>query len=322
MRFKAKDWDFVCTKTKKGGVYDLFIYNPDEEVLFLEENIGCEYLKGTDSFGNPYCAVEISPKSFYTIFKKLFKDKGCGMGFFENYEEDSCYIKRDAKIQKELVFKAVKGGLTEKELSKIVQEKFEKADYYDFDAFVSVIHKFLNNAISKRYYLDWLIVVCGALNENMFKKGSKKQKIYQKLSDCFDGHSFDTLEEEKERECQEFLAMLKYYNHLLSNTNKIVEPPFYNKNNTVVYVCFSYCNGYNEHYKICIAVEDNEVFKIALISNPFYMEEVNYTFIEDDDFEDLTNKYYDFYHDKSIDIHKYIIENPYLDKDGKVIDKQ
>lgn len=317
MRFKAKEWDFLYSKRKEEGLYDLMIYNPTTKDLFFEEKVEKELLSGTDRYGTPYAAVEISKKTFSTLFNRL-SDGGYRESFFYDWEADKPTPKRKSKkIPKETMFRAIRGELSWEELDKVVQVTPKTADYYDFDAFLSVIHRFLRGELSRRYYLDWTIVVAWALQSNPFRKNSKRDLLYQALSNTFDGHSFDELEQEKERQCLEMLAYLKYYNHALKNTRKSVEPPFYNENQIAVYVCFDYCNHYNSHYKLCIADEKNEIFKITSVANPFYLEQIHYTFVEKDEFDVLASTYYEFFHDKSIDVHKYIAECPYMDADGK-----
>ena len=222
-------------------------------------------------------------------------------------------------IPAETIKKAIRGELSEDELDLVVQKSPEPADYYDFDVFISIIHKFLNGEISKSYYRDWTIVVSYALQCNTFKENSKKQLLYQAISDGFDGHSFDNLESDKETECLEMIASLKYNNHLLVNVKNSVAPPFYNNKKVAVYICIDFCNHYNSHYKVCVADESHRVFKIDSIANPHYLENVNYTFVDEDEFYNLPSTYYEFYHDRSIDIHKYISECPYSDKKGNPI---
>ena len=318
MRFKAKNWDFICTKCKNEGMYDMIIYNPYTREYF-NERVGEEYIRGVDSYGDPYFAAEIGRGTFDIIARKLFMDGGESSGFFDDdgYEESpKTTVKR---IPRETIIKAIKGELTEDELKEIVQVDLEPGDYYDFDAFIDVIHRFLNGEITKRYYVDWVIIVAWAMSANKFKEYSKKRLLYDRISDNLDGHSFDELEDEKDRECNELIAHLKYYNHLLKSIGTSAPPTFYNEGQIAVYICFDFCNHHNVHYKICIADEKNSTFRIATITNPFYMENVNYTFTDRDDFEGLTSEYYDYYHDKNIDIHKYITEFPYLDADGNAL---
>jgi hypothetical protein len=75
MRFKASDWDFICTKCKKDGMYDMIIYNPYTREYF-NERVDKECISGTDSYGNPYSAAEISKGTFDIIARKLFMDGG------------------------------------------------------------------------------------------------------------------------------------------------------------------------------------------------------------------------------------------------------
>ncbi len=318
MKFKAGDWEFICTKCKKEGVYDMIIYNPFTRELF-NERVDAEYISGVDSYGEPYSAKEIKRETFDIIARKLFMDGGESIGFFDEWDdeelEEPCEV-----IPKETVLRAVRGELTEDELDKIVQVDIERGDYYDFDAFMNVIHRFKRGEITRDYYRDWVILVAWALNSNDFRENSKKEILYNDLSNSFDGHAFDDLNEEKERECNEMIARLKHYNHQRKNIGRSYPPTFSNEDKVAVYICFDFCNHENEHYKLCVADAKNHVFRITTIANPFYLENVNYTFTDNDVFEYLTSEYYDFYHDKNMDIHKYIKELPYLDVHGEPIE--
>lgn len=320
MVFKASEWDFICTKHGKKDMYDMIIYNPIRQELF-EELVSKKHLSGVDSYGDPYSAVEISRMTYDVIYKKLFRDGGSMSGFFD----DDGYVaskkeKNSNLVPSETVFKGIRGELSYDELRRIVQVDLKEDDYYDFDAFITVIHKFLAGEISREYYTDWAILTAWALSANKCKDGSKKQLLYESLSDSFDGHSFDDLEQENEVECHEMIARLKYNHHLIKNLTKSEDPPFYNDGYVAVYICFDYCNHCNAHYKLCVADEEKEIFRITEIANPHYLENVNYTFLDRDEFEDLTSEYYDFYHDRRLDVQKYIEELPYLDADGEPVD--
>lgn len=319
MRFRASHWDFICTKCKKEGMYDMIIYNPYTSEYF-NERVSAEYIKGTDSYGDPYSAAEISREMFDILSRKLFMDSGSAVGFFDDYGDEEDLQEPAEIVPKETVLRGIRGELTADEFKKMRQGDIEHGDYYDFDAFMEMIHRFKRGEITKDHYLDWVILVSWALNSNDFKENSKKEILYNNLSDCFDGHAFDDLGDEKERECNEMIAHLKHYNHQLSILKGYKTPTFYSEGKVAVYVCFDFCNHENVHYKFCVADEKNKVFRVTTIANPFYMENVNYTFTDRDDFEDLTSEYYDFYHDKDMDIHKYIVELPYLDADGNVQD--
>ncbi len=322
MEFKAQDWDFICTQCNQEGIYDIMIYNPLTKELYFEEDVGEEYCSGVDSYGNPYSSAKISRELFEIIFNKLFRRGGYTEGFFSEWEDDEIDISlnkpKAKKVPKEIVCKGIRGELSEEALDKIVQVKLEKADYYDFDAFISVIHRFLRGEISRKYYKDWLILVSWAMASHKFKEKSKRYLLYNEISYGFDGHSFDDYEEEKEYECYSMIASLKYDNHQLQNTRKSVVPPFYNEDGTAVFVFFDYCNYYNEYHKICVVNEQDKTFKIDNVTNPFYYEHINYTFVDEDEFDELSNRYYKYFHDKALDIHKYIGERSYLDINGKV----
>ena len=111
------------------------------------------------------------------------------------------------------------------------------------------------------------------------------------------------------------------YNHKLKNIGKHYPDTFLSDGKIAVYISFDFCNHYNVHYKICVADKKNRIFRVTTVANPFYMENVNYTFTDSDGFECLTSEYYDYYHDKDMDIYKYITELPYLDADGNALNE-
>lgn len=324
MGFKAKDWDFICTEYD-GGVYDMMIYNPTTKELYVEEDIEEEYISGVDSYGNPYTAAKISGETFDIIQKKMMRDGGAHMGFFIDWDDDEDFAPKlsptgnKEKVPADLVRKGIRGELSPSELDKIVQVELERADYYDFDAFINMIHRFMRGEVSEGYYHDWVILVAWAMGANKCRENSKRYLLYQSISDCFDGDAFTEFEDGKEHECLEMIAFLKHYNHQLQNIQKSTEPPFYNEDGTAVYVCFEYCNQENVFYRLCVANEKTESFKITYIANPFYFEHINYTFVSGDDFDDLAGTYYEYFHDISIDIHDYIGERPFLDVDGNEV---
>lgn len=117
MRFKAKEWDFICTKCSEDGLYDLMIYNPLRKELFLEEDVNEKYIKGVDSYGNTYNSVELSRKTFNDIFEKLSNNTSYGEGFFYDWGKEEIYRRnKKTEIPKETIFKAIRGELSQKEL--------------------------------------------------------------------------------------------------------------------------------------------------------------------------------------------------------------
>ena len=319
MKFKAKDWDFVYTEGASEGEYDLLIYNPKEDELYLEEDVGEECLRGTDSEGEPYAAVHLKRKTFDALSRKLGSEDGYGGGFFDEWEEqETPPPKKGVRIPAATVRTALRGECSEEEMKALLRryydrrDYFEKADYFDSDAYLSVIRRYLRGEISESYYKDFVLVACFALYAHPYREGSKRGHLYERAAYMLDGHAFDVAK----KECPRVIALLKYYGHLLRHVRKITPPPFYNGDGTAVYVCFDHCNYYNEFQRVCVVDTKNEVFRIAYVANPLYLEEVNYTFADKDEFEDLAGEYYGFFHDPSLDMSKYIAALPLRDKEG------
>lgn len=315
MGFIAKEWDIFVTKNggKNSTSYDLVAFNPTTEEAY-EDVVDEAMLTGVDSKGNKYKMLEVSNDMFYVIENKLCRKYSLWCDFINfvvNDTEEIDVNEKENLIPASLVKKGINGELSYKELDKIVSVDVEESDYYNYDALIKGVTRFLRGEVSKKYYRDWLILVCWALNANKFKPYSKKWKIYDCLAGNFDGHSFDDLEEEKEAECNEIIAIIKYQNHLLQNVNKAKIPPFYNENKTIVYVNFAFCNKSNEFYRVCIVNDETKEFKIALVANCVFSPNVNYTFIDEDEALSLSNTYYEYYYNPAINEYDYISSLPF-----------
>lgn len=310
LRFNAKGHDFICAKLKEKDLYALMVYNPTRKWLYQEERIHKDYLSGVDSFGNPYAAVEVSRKTFDVIFNKLFKDYGAREGFFYHVVDEE--KEEEKKIEKELVLKGIRGNLSADELGEIVQKPMEQADYYDYEAFTSMIYKFMRGEVDTEYYRDWTILVSWALNNHDLQKDCEKSILYEELSWAFDGHSFDEFRKEKDVQCRGMLAGVKYTNHLIKNLSKKKKPLFYNDGKVVVYCRFDFCNSSNTFYKLCVVDRSKKVFAIKSVVNVDYLENINYTFLDADEFDELTNEYYEYFLDKDMDVSKYIREREFI----------
>ena len=317
MGFIAKDWDIFVTKNggKHSTKYDLVAFNPTTEEAY-DDVIDESMLSGVDSAGNEYKMLEVSCETFTMIRDKLLSKYSLICNFIEwviDYKEEPEVKKTEKLVPASLVKKGINGELSYKELDEIAGVNLEKGDYYNYDAFMKGILRFLRGEISKDYYKSWLILVIWALSANKLKPYSKKWKIYDSLSYDFDGHSFNDLEEEKEKECNDMIATLKYQNHLLKNVNKANVPPFYNENKTIVYINFAFCNQENDFYNVCIANEEEKVFKISLVANLVLLPNLNYTFVDEDETSNLTNKYYEYYFDPTINEYDYIRSTPFIE---------
>ena len=314
MSFIAKEWDIFVTKNggRYSKSYDLVAFNPITETAYTDV-VDESMLTGIDSKGNEYKMLEISRDTFNIIEDKMLNKYSLYDGFVchEFNAKQTNVEEKEAIVPASLVKKGINGELSYEELDKIVSVTLEKGDYYNYDAFMEGILRFLRGEVSKNYYKAWTILVSWALSANKLKAYSKKWKIYDSLSWSFDGHSFDAFEEEKEVECNGMIATLKYQNHLLQNINRAKTPAFYNKNKTVVYACFAFCNQYNKFSRVCIANEKEKVFKIALVANCSFLPSVNYTFIDEDEMLDLTNKYYEYYFVPTINEYDYIASLPF-----------
>ena len=238
----------------------------------------------------------------------------------EDYEdEEETPRKKEKKLPRETVWAALRGELSEEELAAVVQKPVAQEDYYDFDMLLAGIHRFMAGEVSREYYRDWVILVAWALGANPFEENSKRALLYEELSYAFDGHSFRDMEEEREAECREMIAALKWFNHRRMHLRKSNLPPFCNEEGVAVYVHFSHCNRNNAFYNVCVVDTAKKCFHLGQVVNPDYREDVNYAFVNAGEFEDLSNTYYEFFHDRSMDLCHYLPERYYLDENDQPI---
>ncbi len=316
MSFIAKEWDIFVTKNggRYSKSYDLVAFNPITETAYIDV-VDESMLTGIDSKGNEYKMLEISRDTFNIIEDKMLNKYSLYDGFvYHEFNAKQTNVEeKEAIVPASLVKKGINGELSYEELDKIVSVDVEEGDYYNYNAFMEGILRFLRGEVSKNYYKAWTILVSWALSANKLKLYSKKWKIYDSLAYDFDGHSFNNFNnlEEKEIECNDMIATIKYKNHLLENVNKSKVPPFYNENKTIVYVNFAFCNQSNVFHRVCIANEDAKTFKLALVTNCNFLPNVNYTFIDEDEALNLSNTYYEYTFDLSINEHEYIASLPF-----------
>lgn len=310
MKFKAADWDLYYTEYEDDTEhFDFVAFSKKHGECYTDDEADSSYLSGLDDYGNPYQASKLSEDAF-EVLKSYFMEKSHEGGAIVGFPSGYTCVRRRLKdpIPADTVRKAIRGELSLEELNGLINTEKEPTygDYYDFGAFERMIRKFMNGEISARYYQTWLILVSRALQNNSYRSESKKQRICWDLSSIFDGHSFDKLDSAcKMQNCRDMLCDLRFADHKIRHTSQKKLPPFYNEGNVLVYLQFSHCNGSNEFYNVCIANESDGIFRIAYISNPRLSENVNYTFLDHYEFWELTNQYYEYVEDPSLDIGKY-----------------
>ena len=86
------------------------------------------------------------------------------------------------------------------------------------------------------------------------------------------------------------LCALREHHHKLTHIHRHKLPPFYTKKQFLVFDCFDYCNGSNVYHRFCVVDDKNRRFCQAIVENPDYKEDVNYTTVTRLTFDTLSNQ--------------------------------
>ncbi|MCM1306195.1 MAG: hypothetical protein NC037_03345 [Bacteroides sp.] len=99
------------------------------------------------------------------------------------------------------------------------------------------------------------------------------------------------------------IATLKYYNHLIENIKNKTDKPFI-KNGVITYVSFrnSLNDGAESLYNVCIVDVDAKKVNYMIVPSFEYDESINYTLLDDVDFEYLSSIYFDYALDTKVGI--------------------
>ncbi len=313
MKNKLYGPDFLYTERAE-GVYDLMTYDPLRKELYLDEGLDASLFAQTDGDGAPITPLRLSPATFDKIYRKLFRDDGCAGEYFVDPEEDD----EDEDAPRTPVRYAPHEAVLETirtadatSISELIGAIPVRADYYDHAAIVAAIHRFLRGEMTRGQYVSYLIFVTRALYRHPWKEISPRARLYEDLAQSLDAHSFDFLDEESAAyECREMLAYLREYDHCIRHARKQETPPFYTHGCVRVAMLFAFCNGGNDWYRICVADEEKGVFCVSMVANPDFFEEINYTFCDEEDFDNFVSSCQELYHDDTLDIHPYIGTRP------------
>ena len=163
MEFIAKDWDIFVTKNggKNSTKYDLVAFNSTTETA-CEDVVDKSKLTGIDSTGNEYKMLEVGRDMFNMIENKLLNKYSLTCGFVNcviKAKKERVVEEKEDLVPANLVKKGINGELSYEELDKIVSVHLEESDYYNYDAFIEGISKFLKGEVSRDYYISWLILV-------------------------------------------------------------------------------------------------------------------------------------------------------------------
>ena len=209
-------------------------------------------------------------------------------------------------IPKEVVHKAIRCELPFEEIRKISENyNYEPDDYFDLDAYINAIHKFMEGEMKMGDHINWALVCMISLYANNMENEAL-EKIYDDLALSFDGYAFLS-DKHIDEFCREMIAELKYANHKIQNKKNNKKARFYNDDKTVVHIAFHHTNlKVNTYYNICVVDHKNKRFKVGYVKSPDFLENINYTFHPEVDIDDYIERYYCYYQDESIDFSKYI----------------
>lgn len=315
MSINNKMYDiFAC---KKGRYYDVIFYDSKEEEAFFCEGVNENELSGVDNRGNVYQACVVSQEMFQLIEDGIHMDFGGFTGGNPfNKSSTKAHKQKSLHASSDKALQILNGTMAYKELKELYGQDFERGEYCDIDAMLSVIKRFMNGEYTEDYFKYWLIAMISVLYSASYKKGSKAQKISYELADIFDGFAFRDFKKMRSEYTRELLAFVKDIKHRFDNKDRREAVPFYNNDSIIVYVSFDFCNSHNTFFNVCVADERKGIFNLGTVVNPDYLEDVNYTFIGKREYMDLRNLYYEYYCDNDLNIKEYISELPYLDKNG------
>ena len=304
--YKASEWEIFYSKNDD-NFCDFLAYNTFSEEFYHMENIDISSIYYTDTEGNENKPILVSDDILSRILST--NEDSTFVGLPWEYDNEPQRKRSKELIPKEVVHSAIKCEIPFEQIGEIRCSglDMEYDDYFDFDAYIDIIHRFMKNQIKTQYYIDWAVVCMQSLYSNNFKPFSSLAKIYDILADMFDGHAFLGYDKgEKASFCREMIAYLKYYNHRIQNIKSNKKIPFYNENKILIYTVFDHCNQDNEFYRFCVVDQKNKRFKIGYVVNPNFLEEINYTLSSHRDFDSFTSQYYHYVEDEAIDFSKYV----------------
>lgn len=197
-------------------------------------------------------------------------------------------------VTKEKAWAGLKFELPNEELSAICQaDKIEKDSYYNLDLLIAGLNKAINREVDFRVFEDWCILVTGCLYSVKDNFGKKVNDLYGQVGYFFDGVSF--MDEYNTKELLESLAMLKSYDYRIRIAKKEANGPF-TTNGIERAMCFDHANwNYDTSvYKVIIRDYSTKNWEIRYADNHDFDFAVdkNYFFVEEDEFENIFNKFY------------------------------
>ena len=197
-------------------------------------------------------------------------------------------------VSSEQVWKGLKLELSKNEIRKIFQaKKYEKGDYYDFDVFYGVIKKALNKEIDIEYFTDWCVLVANCFNEIKSYGNSKLAEVYEELAWFFDGVSF--IDKYNEKDLKDYIATLKSFDYEIKRAKIEINEPFLTEGvERILVIDHANWNYDSTVYRVIIKNYNTKEWEIKYVDDHDFSfdENVNYTFVDEKEFEKIFNEFY------------------------------
>lgn len=239
--------------------------------------------------------------AYHDIVENLYSGSYLSAGFILDNKEREAKERKKPLITKDKIWQAINWELSENELDRIISfdYRYENDDYYDFNLIMDKTHALMKGERSISYYNSWCILLMRCFMNYMKCRSKRLSRLYYDLGDYFDGVAFMSLSlegEEKLKYCRETIAELKYFNHMICNLKNKATTDF-TTNGVITYVsfCFSLSDGTECLYRVCVVDKEKETINYMYVPEFDYSEGINYTFLSDAEFDDLSSKYFDYY---------------------------
>ena len=210
-------------------------------------------------------------------------------------------------ISSDKVWQALRCELSADEMSGLfnLDNRYEKADYFDLDCCLDKVRRYERGELSDSYFKDWCLILMRCVGQYMSNTTGKRAQIYADISDMLDGLAFSIGSSylmSKEEVVGELTARFKWYNHLLENVNNRSSDEF-EKNGVVVYKTFGFCSSGGKDCIdfLCIVDKANKRINFKLVKNYILNKDIDYSFVGQVEFDDLSNEYYEYEFDETLD---------------------
>ncbi len=305
------EWDIYYTDNEQDeDMVDIIYIHKNNKEYYVHENAFDYEIDGCDEDMNELNSTYVSRFVYNTLLdqcKRAYKLST----YFDQQESDEEFVDLDTpstlpieklknRVLKEKIWQGINCELEESELEAITRQNHQKDEYFDLETCKKVIYKYLNNEITPEYFCTWCVFMAN-LHLSPNNIGGKLFDVNESISELFDSAAFwdyDIDIDEKIKNCKELIAELKWRNHCIENIKNKQTAPFDN-NGIIVYVSFDHFNEYaGPIHRMCIVDTKEEKFNMFYIDNLEFDENINYSFCNEEDFDNLSGVYYSYKEDR------------------------